>query len=212
MKTTKQLIIGLRRLSRQGPGPGSDYTQPQSPVQNSEQCELVPLPCGTVSCHTWFKPYLSRHEPYSWPPIQVDQGTDRWAGSHWSNELDFVVYSDPGLGPWCEIPNTLLLLLFSPVTKLPGGDIDGLKIVPKLNFQSFPVSCSDRIKEEENLHTLVGLLPRTRTRVTAHLPSAPMCPSSVSQGPASSWPGANTTSVLRLGKRIGRVVTVVDDY
>ena len=44
-------------------------------------------------------------------------------------------------------------------------------------------------------HTLHQLLP----------------PSSVSQGPASSWPGANTTSVLRLGQRIGHAVCVVDD-
>lgn len=49
-------------------------------------------------------------------------------------------------------------------------------------------------------------------RATEHLPPAPVSPSSVSQGPASSRPGANTTSVLRLGKRTGRVDTVADDY
>ena len=43
-------------------------------------------------------------------------------------------------------------------------------------------------------------------RIKPQPPSAPAASSSVSQGLASSWPGANTTSVLRLGQRSGRVV------
>lgn len=51
----------------------------------------------------------------------------------------------------------------------------------------------------------------TTVIITEHH-STPSSPSSASQGPASSWPGANTTSVWRLWDRAGRVVTVVDDY